>query len=823
MRPLLSLLLWQVLLDFLSIGLGAPRSAEVEGISKGRSIGDLSHGLEGLLDEGDGSELGWEDQQSEAWSTKLGRKVGEVVGDWLKGGVGARRNIWRADDASDREKQRESPVSWWQKINRPDNKDSEANSEVDILTGEIADERRDKKKVFLPTLSEVVTLFDQFYPYVTQYPWKVKEDTVKKVFLKILQDISRSNERSNAMVDQIIKNNILLYTKPMTELRIDPYLQRKYNFLIKDLFDAKKTLPGLEDETIKEDFDKDMLNNMKAMYAHPRERPSGNFETLKNSYFYPQMFNKLDGSMWKYEDEPIPSSKLEAKTERSLANDTGDMVTEESAPEDQMVGLFANLATPHQLSRSGLLDTSIPEEPQTEEVIEPAEVVEIVREHGLNMEQLQLEPPPLVNSLVSPFLVRGGWEKTQVRNPSTSISTMPEVLLSSEPEYDQDKHHGSLGYLLGFEGDPEDKSPSFVYHQSADQVEDTGRVSPILNPEGTETMLVMLPESSTHLKEAEIEHSTSDAKFDNSEDMNEENHTILGILEELILDKYLEMKEEGGSEEVRDMSMKKLIHLLHLLLLLKNKESGMESLENSWEGPTAGMEDDHLHKFKLVGDPHIVPPSTKYGVLVGNALTRPPESSHLFEDSTRRDAQLVHQDSLSFPGDDSLTGGHGGSSVPLFVASLPASVRSQLASWGYSAPTGRPQHHADREQEEYSKEMSHLGEILSPQEGEPAQLSQHMFPIGTHNQGSPLEMYDTKKLKENMSWPSMINVKTQKDTMEKVSVQMSTKKKDELGPRLVFVNVWNTVAGVPVLAGQKVFLKWPPEHRSPKSTMKTMI
>ena len=45
-----------------------------------------------------------------------------------------------------------------------------------------------------------------------------------------------------------------------------------------------------------------MLNNMKAMYAHPWGRP-GNFETLKNSHVYPQMFNNLDGSMWKYEEE----------------------------------------------------------------------------------------------------------------------------------------------------------------------------------------------------------------------------------------------------------------------------------------------------------------------------------------------------------------------------------------------------------------------------------------------------------------------------------------------------------------------------------------
>ena len=48
--------------------------------------------------------------------------------------------------------------------------------------------------------------------------------------------------------------------------------------------------------------------------------------------------------------------------------------------------------------------------------------------------------------------------------------------------------------------------------------------------------------------------------------------------------------------------------------------------------------------------------------------------------------------------------------------------------------------------------------------------------------------------------------------MEKVLSQRektSTKKKDELGPRLMFVNMWNTVAGIPVLAGQKVLLKWP--------------
>ena len=98
-------------------------SAEVEQTSGAKSIGDLSHGLEGLLDEGDGSEIGWKYQQSQSeasWSTKLGRQVSEVVGDWLEGGRRGGGSILRADNQSSGEKQRKSPVSWWQKI-RPKN------------------------------------------------------------------------------------------------------------------------------------------------------------------------------------------------------------------------------------------------------------------------------------------------------------------------------------------------------------------------------------------------------------------------------------------------------------------------------------------------------------------------------------------------------------------------------------------------------------------------------------------------------------------------------------------------------------------------------
>ena len=294
-HPMIShLLLWHILFDSVNIGLARPKGVEVK--QDGRHHRDLSHGLEGLLDEGDGSEIRRKDQRSEA-ASKLGRRVSEVIGGWFQGGLVGRR---RTDQGG--EKQRENPVSWWQKIARPDNK---IHSGVDHLSPKDADNRREggfKKKVILPTFSEVVALFEKFYPYMTQYRWKVKEDTVEKVFLKILQDISRIDQRSSAIVNQIIKRDVQLYTKSMVELGIDPYFQRKYNFLIKDMLEAKKkTQAGLEDkiridQRPKEDFDKDMLNNMKAMYAHPWGRP-GNFETLKNSHVYPQMFNKLDGSM----------------------------------------------------------------------------------------------------------------------------------------------------------------------------------------------------------------------------------------------------------------------------------------------------------------------------------------------------------------------------------------------------------------------------------------------------------------------------------------------------------------------------------------------
>ena len=68
------------------------------------------------------------------------------------------------------------------------------------------------------------------------------------------------------------------------------------------------------------------------------------------------------------------------------------------------------------------------------------------------------------------------------------------------------------------------------------------------------------------------------------------------------------------------------------------------------------------------------------------------------------------------------------------------------------------------------------------------------------------------------SWPDM-NFQTQmtsgetKPSLEDVQMTTETKTKEELGPKLMFVNVWNTVAGIPVLAGQKVLLKWPKHER----------
>ena len=257
----------------------------------------------------------------------------------------------------------------------------------------------------------------------------------------------------------------------------------------------------------------------------------------------------------------------------------------------------------------------------------------------------------------------------------------------------------------------------------------------------------------------------------------------------------------------------------------------MESFEQGWEGSEPWLEDDKLHKLKIVANPQIMLPSTKYGVLFRNALTRPlAESSHLLEDSLHRDAEFVHQDissSPSFPRDDALTGlsNDGGSSdndVPLSVASLPPLVRSQLASWGWDpAPAPAPEHHRDREQEEYQEDISHRGEYLSSPAEDSAWFSPQMSP--SYTQRKEIPKYETQILNliENTTPQNGIMTKpdayfetnmASADRMPFHKEKMLTKKKEEIGPKLMFVNVWQSVAGVPVLAGQKVLLKWPDEE-----------
>ena len=169
-----------------------------------KSIRDLSHGLEGLRDEGDGGEIGWDSSEtpSEDPSTKLGRKVSEVIGGWLQAGT---RGTTTSDiESSERsvEKQRESPVSWWQGV--------ASTNKGNVLHSKVNDRRKAEKQktTILLTFSEVVTLFDQYYPHVTQYAWNMNEDAVKKVFLKILQDISKSDQRNSAIVKQIINQDL---------------------------------------------------------------------------------------------------------------------------------------------------------------------------------------------------------------------------------------------------------------------------------------------------------------------------------------------------------------------------------------------------------------------------------------------------------------------------------------------------------------------------------------------------------------------------------------------------------------------------------------
>ena len=146
----------------------------------------------------------------------------------------------------------------------------------------------------------------------------------------------------------------------------------------------------------------------------------------------------------------------------------------------------------------------------------------------------------------------------------------------------------------------------------------------------------------------------------------------------------------------------------------------------------------------------------------------------------------------------------------------------------YLYPAPAPEHHRDREQEDYQEDISHLHDYLSPPAEDSAWFSPQMSPSDTQRKEIP--KYETQILNLIENTTPQNGIMTKPDAYFETNMaspnrnfhkeKMLTKKKEEIGPKLMFVNVWQSVAGVPVLAGQKVLLKWPDEEgRRPRSSI----
>ena len=124
----------------------------------------------------------------------------------------------------------------------------------------------------LPTLTEVAGLFDDFYSYAEYYPWKSDVETVKKFFLKILEDFSDNTFTNRRKLMQFLQKKVYLYSRlsssAMNKLILDEELFQRYNFIVTDLVKRKIRLTKLTKSPTTKPAAKRDPSSEKPQHAH---------------------------------------------------------------------------------------------------------------------------------------------------------------------------------------------------------------------------------------------------------------------------------------------------------------------------------------------------------------------------------------------------------------------------------------------------------------------------------------------------------------------------------------------------------------------------
>jgi hypothetical protein len=102
----------------------------------------------------------------------------------------------------------------------------------------------------LPTLTEVAGLFDDFYSYAVYYPWKLEADTVKQMFIRVLEDFAKNTFDNKRQLMKFLQKKVYVYSRIRSKesLSLDPDLYKRYDFIVTDLAERRIKLVKQNDE-----------------------------------------------------------------------------------------------------------------------------------------------------------------------------------------------------------------------------------------------------------------------------------------------------------------------------------------------------------------------------------------------------------------------------------------------------------------------------------------------------------------------------------------------------------------------------------------------
>ena len=109
----------------------------------------------------------------------------------------------------------------------------------------------------LPTLTEVSNLFEEFYAYVKYYPWRYDEEHVKRIFLKILEEVLKNPSLllRKKLLKNFLQKNVFSYSNISDKLVIDYKLYNRYSFIVSDLIERKlQAESDIEKDEVKTEY-----------------------------------------------------------------------------------------------------------------------------------------------------------------------------------------------------------------------------------------------------------------------------------------------------------------------------------------------------------------------------------------------------------------------------------------------------------------------------------------------------------------------------------------------------------------------------------------